>query len=169
MDWNSSDTTYLNNLYWIAIVVIKCVIATLAHALRSTHLQIKFLEILIKCNFYTNFPGIVISYYLINFMNTRQQIISLFITVFVPNFQFLLQVTKILQRTNITLNFATFTVSDNVYNFSTEIHRCIGDLIRNENYANALELSNLAGLDSSEIILAQVQLILLSLFSRRGN
>ncbi|KAK1131494.1 hypothetical protein K0M31_017777 [Melipona bicolor] len=131
MDWNSSDITYLNNLYWIAIVVIKCVIATLAHALRSTHLQIKFLEILIKCNFYTNFP------------------------VFVPNFQFLLQVTKILQKTNIALNFAIFTVSDNVYNFDTEIHRCIGALIRNENYGNALELSNLAGLDSSEIILAQ--------------
>ncbi|KAF3424657.1 hypothetical protein E2986_01902 [Frieseomelitta varia] len=130
-DWNSSDTTYLNNLYWIAIVVIKCVIATLAHALKSTHLQIKFLEILIKCDFYTNFP------------------------VSIPKFQFLLQVTKILQKTNIALNFAIFTVSDNVYNFDTEIHRCIGALIRNENYANALELSNLAGLDSSEIILAQ--------------
>lgn len=48
-----------------------------------------------------------------------------------------------------------------MYNFDTEIHRCIGALIRNENYANALELSNLAGLDSSEIILAQVQLIFL--------
>ncbi|KAK9299148.1 hypothetical protein QLX08_007765 [Tetragonisca angustula] len=130
-DWNSSDTTYLNNLYWIAIVVIKCVIATLAHALKSTHLQIKFLEILIKCDFYTNFP------------------------VSIPKFQFLLQVTKILQKTNIALNFAIFTVSDNVYNFDTEIHRCIGALIRNENYANALELSNLAELDSSEIILAQ--------------
>ena len=99
--------------------------------------------------------------YLINFMNIRQKIISLFVTVSIPKFQFLLQVTKILQKTNIALNFAIFTVSDNVYNFDTEIHRCIGALIRNENYANALELSNLAELDSSEIILAQVQLIFL--------
>ncbi|XP_050480517.1 spatacsin isoform X1 [Bombus huntii] len=131
IDWNCSDTTYLNNLYWIAIVTIKCLIATLAYGLRSTHLQIKFLEILIKCNFYKNFPD------------------------FVPIFPFLLQVIKILQKTNVALNFAAFTVSDNVYNFDTEIHRCINDLIRTEDYTNALKLSNVAGFNSSEIILAQ--------------
>lgn len=65
MDWNCSDITYLNNLYWIATVTIKCVIATLAYGLKSSHLQIKFLEILIKCNFHKNFPGIIMNYYLI--------------------------------------------------------------------------------------------------------
>ncbi|PBC28068.1 Spatacsin [Apis cerana cerana] len=131
MDWNCSDITYLNNLYWIATVTIKCIIATLAYRLKSSHLQIKFLEILIKCNFHKNFP------------------------VFVPNFQSFLQIIKILQKTNITLNFAAFTVSDNIYSFDTEIHRCIDDLIRIENYASALELSNVMGINSSEIILAQ--------------
>lgn len=131
MDWNCSDITYLNNLYWIATVTIKCVIATLAYRLKSSHLQIKFLEILIKCNFHKNFP------------------------VFVPNFQSFLQIIKILQKTNVTLNFAAFTVSDNIYNFDTEIHRCIDDLIRIENYTSALELSNVMGFSSSEIILAQ--------------
>ncbi|CAL7936629.1 unnamed protein product [Xylocopa violacea] len=131
MDWNCSDTTYLNNLYWIAIVAVKCVIATLAYNLRSTHLQIKFLELLVRCNFYANFP------------------------VSVPNFQSFLQIIKILQNTNITFNFAASTISDNVYNFDTEIQRCIDYLLRNENYDSALELSKVAGLNSSKIILAQ--------------
>lgn len=65
MDWNCSDITYLNNLYWIATVIIKCVIATLAYRLKSSHLQIKFLEILIKCNFHKNFPGTVMNYLII--------------------------------------------------------------------------------------------------------
>lgn len=89
-------------------------------------------------------------------MNIRHKLISLFITGFVPIFPFLLQVIKILQKTNVTLNFAAFTLSDNVYNFDTEIHRCINDLIRTEDYTSALKLSNVAGFNSSEIILAQV-------------
>ncbi|XP_017759699.1 PREDICTED: spatacsin [Eufriesea mexicana] len=133
MDWNCSDSTYLNNLYWIAVVAVKCIIATLTHGLRSTHLQIKFLEILITCNFHMNFP------------------------VLVPNFQLFLQIIKILQKTNVTFNFAAFSVLDNIYNFDTEIRRCIDDLLKIENYTNALELSDVAELNPSEIILAQYQ------------
>nr|XP_034171053.1 spatacsin isoform X2 [Osmia lignaria] len=131
MDWDCSDTTYLNNLHWVASVAINCVITTLAYGLRSTHLQTKFLKILIKCNFYADLP------------------------VYSPNLQCLLHVIKILQTTNVTLNFTVFTVSNDVDNFNAEIQRCINDLLKTENYNSALELSNAAGLNSSDIILAQ--------------
>ncbi|XP_076620109.1 spatacsin isoform X1 [Colletes latitarsis] len=131
MDWDCSDNTYMENLYWVAIVAIKCIIATLAYGLRSTHSQIKFLETLITCNFYEDFP------------------------VYVPNFQHLLQIIKILQETTVTLNFTAITMSNNVYNFDLEIQRCIDDLLKVKNYNSALELSNVAGLNSSDIILAQ--------------
>lgn len=131
MNWDSSDSTYLNNSYWVAIVAVKCLVATLAHGLRSTHLQIKFLETLIRCNLHTDFP------------------------VRVPNFQHFIQIIKILQKTNVTLNFASFTITDNEYSFEPEIQRCISDLLRTEDYDSALKLSNVAGLNSSDIILAQ--------------
>ncbi|CAK9804301.1 SPG11 [Anthophora quadrimaculata] len=131
MDWNCSDNMYLNNVYWVVIVAIKCVMATLAYNLRSTHLQIKFLKLLTRCNFSANFP------------------------VSIPNFEYYVQIIKILQNTNVAFNFAAFTVSDNVYNFDAEIQRCINDLLNSENYDTALELSNVANLNSSEIILAQ--------------
>lgn len=60
MDWDSSDNTYLNNSHWIALVAVKCIITTLAYNLRSTHLQIKFLEILVRCNFHTDLPGTLV-------------------------------------------------------------------------------------------------------------
>ncbi|KZC04326.1 PREDICTED: spatacsin [Dufourea novaeangliae] len=129
LDWDCSDGSYLNNLYWFTIVAIKCVIAILACGFKSTHLQIKFLETLVKCNFYADFQANL--------------------------FQSLLQITKILQNTNVTFNFADFTVSDDMFEFNREIQRCIKDLLQAENYANALELSNVAGLNSSDIILAQ--------------
>ncbi|XP_031835040.1 spatacsin isoform X2 [Nomia melanderi] len=131
IDWNCSDDSYLNNLYWVTIVAVKCIIATLAYGLRSTYLQIKFLETLIKCNF------------------------SADCQVYVPNFHRFLEIIKILQKTNIIFNFANFTMSDDLYNFNTEIRKCIDDLLRMTNYDSALELSNAAGLNSSGIILAQ--------------
>ncbi|XP_076176182.1 spatacsin isoform X3 [Ptiloglossa arizonensis] len=131
MDWNCSDNTYLENLYWVAIVAIKCVIATLAHGLRSTHLQIKFLEALIRCNFSADLP------------------------VCVPNFQRFLQIIKILQKTSVTLNFTAFTMLNNVYDFDPEIQRCIDALLETKNYNSALELSKVAEFNSSDIILAQ--------------
>lgn len=79
MDWNCSDNTYLENLYWVAIVAIKCVIATLAHGLRSTHLQIKFLEALIRCNFSADLPGTMI---LCMLMVYRDQVILVEMTNF---------------------------------------------------------------------------------------
>lgn len=80
----------------------------------------------------------------------------MYIAVAVPDFQCLLDVTKILQKTDVTLNFKAITLIDNAYNFDTEIQRCINDLTAIKNYSTALELACCAGLNSSEIILAQV-------------
>ncbi|XP_078044398.1 LOW QUALITY PROTEIN: spatacsin [Augochlora pura] len=133
IDWNCSDGSYLNNLYWVITVAVKCILATLACGLRSTHLQIKFLETLIKCDFYTDCQ------------------------VHVPNFQCLLEIVQILQKTNIVFDFTNCIISDNVFDFNPEIQRCIDDLLRAESYEHALELSRAAGLNSSNIILAQCQ------------
>nr|XP_012135131.1 PREDICTED: spatacsin isoform X2 [Megachile rotundata] len=131
MDWDCSDTTYLSNLHWVASVAINCVVTVLAYGLRSTHLQIKFLEILIKSNFYAEFP------------------------VPIPNFKSLLRIIKILQKTNMVFNYVKFTMSNDAYNFDVDIQRCIDDLLKIEDYNSALELSNVVGFNSSDIILAQ--------------
>lgn len=68
----------------------------------------------------------------------------------------MLDITKILQKTDVTLNFRAVTLINNTYNFDTEIQRCINNLTAIENYSAALELACCAGLNSSEIILAQV-------------
>lgn len=57
MDWDSVHFTYLKNLYWVAVVAIQCIVTTLAYGFRSTPLRIKFLEVLIKCNFSADLPG----------------------------------------------------------------------------------------------------------------
>jgi len=80
----------------------------------------------------------------------------LYIAVAVPDFQRLLDVTKILQKTDVILNFKNVTFIDDAYNFDTEIQRCVNDLTAIENYSAALELVCCAGLNPSEIILAQV-------------
>jgi len=74
----------------------------------------------------------------------------------VPDFQRLLDITRILQKTDVTLNFRTVTVIDNVYNFDENIQRCINELMAIENYDAGLELACRAELNASEIILAQV-------------
>ncbi|XP_011147988.1 spatacsin [Harpegnathos saltator] len=131
MDWTSADLTYLKNLYWVAIVGTKCIITALGYGFQSTPLRVKLLETLIKSNFSTDLP------------------------VKIPDFQCLLDITRILQKTDVMLNFAAVTVIDNVHNFDTEIKKCINDLIATDNYSTALELSCTAGLHASEIILAQ--------------
>ncbi|XP_011880163.1 PREDICTED: spatacsin isoform X2 [Vollenhovia emeryi] len=131
MDWDSVHFTYLKNLYWVAVVAIQCIVTALGYGFQSTPLRVKFLEVLIKCNFSADLP------------------------VAVPDFQRLLDIIKILQKTNVTLNFRTITFIDNAYHFDTEIQRCIDDLTAIENYSTALELACCAGLNSSEIILAQ--------------
>ncbi|XP_071562080.1 spatacsin isoform X1 [Temnothorax nylanderi] len=133
MDWDSVHFTYLKNLYWVAVVAIQCIVTALGYGFRSTPLRVKFLEALIKCNFSADLPGAV------------------------PDFQRLLDITKILQKTGVTLNFRAFTLIDNAYNFDTEIQRCIDDLTAIENYSTALELACCAGLNASEIILAQAR------------
>jgi len=74
----------------------------------------------------------------------------------VPDFQCLLDITRILQKTDITLNFRTVTVIDNVYHFDENIQKCISELVAIENYDAGLELACRAGLNASEIILARV-------------
>ncbi|KAL6426524.1 hypothetical protein ACFW04_009151 [Cataglyphis niger] len=131
MDWDSAHFTYLKNLYWIAVVAMRCIVTALGYGFQSTPLRIKFLETLIKCDFSADLP------------------------VTVPDFQCLLDIVKLLQKTDTTLNFRAITVIDNVHNFDTEIQRCINDLIAIEDYSVALELACRAGLSSCEIILAQ--------------
>ncbi|XP_072747233.1 spatacsin [Anoplolepis gracilipes] len=131
MDWDSAHFTYLKNLYWVAVVATRCIVTALGYGFQSTPLRIKFLEALIKCDFSADLPAAV------------------------PDFQCLLDIIKLLQKTDITLNFRVVTIIDNVHNFDTEIQRCINDLIAIENYRIALELACRAGLNSSEIILAQ--------------
>ncbi|XP_036147229.1 spatacsin isoform X2 [Monomorium pharaonis] len=131
MDWDSVNFTYMKNLYWIAVVAIQCIVTALGYGFRSTPLRVKFLEALIKCNFSADLPAAV------------------------PDFQRLLNITKIVQKTDVTFNFKAVTLIDNAHNFDTEIQRCITDLIAIENYTVALELACCAGLNTSEIILAQ--------------
>ncbi|GAB1864875.1 Spatacsin [Camponotus japonicus] len=131
MDWDSVHFTYLKNLYWVAFVATRCIVTALGYGFQSTPLRIKFLEALIKCDFSADLP------------------------VAVPDFQCLLDIIKLLQKTDITLNFKAITIIDNVHNFDTEIQRCINDLIAIENYSIALELASRTGLNSCEIILAQ--------------
>ncbi|XP_043488145.1 spatacsin [Polistes fuscatus] len=131
VNWESVDNTYLKNFYWIAILVIKCIVVALAYNFRSTQLQIHFLNALVKCNFHCGLP------------------------VDTPDFQNLLNITKVLLKTEITLNFAAFTVTDNVYNYNQEITRCINCLVERKDYINALQICSIAALDTSEIILAQ--------------
>ncbi|KAK2583208.1 hypothetical protein KPH14_009228 [Odynerus spinipes] len=131
VNWECVDDTYLKNLYWIATLTIKCIITALAYSFPSTQLQIHFLSSLLKCKFHDELP------------------------VNVPNFQNLLNITKILLKTDITLNFAAFTVTDNVYHYDEEIRRCIDYLVGLKDYNNALKICSIAAINASEIILAQ--------------
>lgn len=56
IDWET-DETYLDNIYWIETVVVKCLITALGKCFHSRCLQIKFLEILTSCEFSKNLTG----------------------------------------------------------------------------------------------------------------
>ncbi|KAF7381387.1 hypothetical protein HZH66_013781 [Vespula vulgaris] len=131
VNWESVDDTYLKNFYWVALLVAKCIVVALAHNFRSTQLQIHFLSSLSKCNFHCGLP------------------------VDIPNFQNLLNITKVLLKTEITMNFAAFTVTDNVYCYDQEINRCIDRLVELKDYVNALQICSITARDTTEIILAQ--------------
>lgn len=59
-------------------------------------------------------------------------------------------------KTEITMNFAAFTVTDNVYCYDQEINRCIDRLVELKDYINALQICSITARDTTEIILAQV-------------
>ena len=59
-------------------------------------------------------------------------------------------------KTDIKFNFMSFDTIDNEQNFTCEIERCINELLKKENYTSALELSRVAQMKPSKIILAQV-------------
>lgn len=80
-------------------------------------------------------------------------------SVDIPNFQNLLNITKVLLKTEVTMNFAAFTVTDNVYCYDQEINRCIDRLVELKDYINALQICSIAGKDTTEIILAQVYIL----------
>lgn len=67
-----------------------------------------------------------------------------------------MDIIKIMQKADVTLNFKAITIIDNAHNFDTEIQRCINDLMEMKNYSTALEIACRAKLNPSEIILAQV-------------
>ncbi|XP_035737182.1 spatacsin-like isoform X2 [Vespa mandarinia] len=131
VNWESVDDTYLKNFYWVALLVIKCIVVALAHNFRSTQLQIHFLSSLSKCNFHCEFPADI------------------------PNFQKLLNITKVLLKTEVTMNFAAFTVTNNVYCYDQEVNRCIDRLVELKDYINALQICGIAERDTTEIILTQ--------------
>lgn len=56
MNWKT-DESYLDNIYWIETVVVKCLITALGKCFQSKCLQIKFLEILTSCDFFKNLTG----------------------------------------------------------------------------------------------------------------
>lgn len=66
---------------------------------------------------------------------------------------------QILLDANITFNFLAFEEISGVYNFGNEVRRCIDELLSNNNYESALQLSQIAQVQSSDIILAKVYLL----------
>ena len=68
----------------------------------------------------------------------------------------LLEYTKILSDTTVQLNFSYFDATANIDESEAEIEKCINELVALEDYDNALKLSNVAALNASNIILAQV-------------
>lgn len=57
IDWESTETDYLHNSYWISTVAVECTMTVLGMCFRSTHLQMKFLDVLVKCNINEDLHG----------------------------------------------------------------------------------------------------------------
>ncbi|XP_023290455.1 spatacsin isoform X2 [Orussus abietinus] len=131
IDWECTDMTYLKNVSWIASVAVNCIVVALAQSFCSSYMQIKFLEVLVKLNFNADLP------------------------VDAPEFSKLLEYIRILFKTGITLNFLNYGDTKAQYNYESEVEKCVNDLIMEENYTSALQLSTVAGKDVSRVILAQ--------------
>ncbi|XP_058809210.1 spatacsin [Phymastichus coffea] len=131
INWECSDATYLENVYWIQTVVVKCIIVVLGNALNSTSARIKLLEVLIKSDFHKK------------------------LIVDTPNFEALLEYIKILSKTPVNLNYFCFDTTVKIHESEAEIEKCVNELINLEDYTNALCLSKVANLKASKVILAQ--------------
>ncbi|XP_015111289.1 spatacsin isoform X2 [Diachasma alloeum] len=131
IDWNDSDTTYLNNEYWIATVCIECIASSLNSNFLSTHLQQKFLNLIVDCNF-----------------NEEVHIDE-------PDFQSLLDIITILSRTPVKMDFEQIKLTGEEFTVTQEVERCIRNLVEIEDFPSALELSKIAHLPCSNIILEQ--------------
>uniref|UniRef100_A0A0C9R810 SPG11 protein n=1 Tax=Fopius arisanus TaxID=64838 RepID=A0A0C9R810_9HYME len=131
IDWNDSDISYLNNEYWIATVCIECIISSLNSSFLSIHLQQKFLSLLVDCNF-----------------NEEVHIDE-------PDFQSLLEIITILSKTTVKIHFDQIKLSEEEFTLTQEIERCIRQLVEIEDFQSALELSKIAHLPCSSIILEQ--------------
>lgn len=131
IDWNDSDITYLNNKYWIATVCIECIISALSTNFLSTILQKKFLNLLLDSNF-----------------NEELDITE-------PDFQSLLSIITILSRTSVKMDFDQIKLTCDGFTVTEEIERCVLQLVEAEEFSNALELSKIAHLPCSSIILEQ--------------
>ncbi|XP_014213188.1 spatacsin [Copidosoma floridanum] len=131
INWECSDATYLENACWIQTIAVKCILAALDGASRSTRAQMELLGALIECHF-------------------RDKLI-----VDSPDFESLLEYTRILSETRVRLNYHCFDTTDKVNESEVEVEKCANELIDAEDYGSALELSKAAGLRTSKIILAQ--------------
>lgn len=131
IDWDDTDRTYLNNEYWIATVAVECILTALGTCLNSILLQTKFLRILVENNFNNalNIDG--------------------------PDFRILWNIVTCLAPTTTQINFTSIELTENGSNVIQEIQRCIQKLTDNEDFNTALELSRIANLPCSKIILDQ--------------
>lgn len=73
-----------------------------------------------------------------------------------PNFETMLEYIQILSETAIKLDFFSFDTTEKIYEAEAEIEKCINELIKLEDYNNALRLTKAANFKASKIILAQV-------------
>ncbi|XP_066592873.1 spatacsin isoform X2 [Prorops nasuta] len=130
-NWDCADTIYLENSYWFLTVAIRCIVTALGYNFQSSLLQSKFLKMLIKSN--------------IGVDNLIQ----------VPDFEKLYKILKILKKTKVKLDFKNYELSNKGYSFYIEIERCIKELVKEDDYSSALELSVVSAIGTTEVIIAQ--------------
>lgn len=132
IDWENVETDYLNNSHWIVTVAVESTMIVLGKCLLSSHLRIKFLDILVKSRFNED------------------------LHLETPNFHTLWQIVTILINTKTIFDFSSIRLTDEGSNVDAEIKRCIDELVQLEDFSSALQLSKVAGFNCSTIIHAQV-------------
>ncbi|KAL7289760.1 hypothetical protein TKK_0016361 [Trichogramma kaykai] len=131
MDWECDEATYWQNVYWIHSVAINCIIVSLDDSLDSTYSRLQLLTTLKNENFHSK------------------------LSVDAPNFDLLLEYTKILAETGVSLNYSSFDTTLKTNDPVVEIERCINELLLLQHYQCALKLAQTANVNASSIILAQ--------------